>query len=401
MANMFPPIETPLPTLDAQAQEWLRNRAQTRAMGAVPAAPVAAPAAPVAAPAAGGAVKSLGRMAGRFGAPLALGAMGLGVIDKMQEVQAAPGVQDPSESLLKILSGADVTGLGGWLGRAMTGRTEPAAAPAVAPAAGAPATPTSFGAVPAFQSQVRAVDNRIMGDTTARLYPDGPPLTSFGAADITGRGIPVSGTGGVMNSRGVVSDIDSRETLTPADIEANALHAQGKSVYGVGNQFGAAPVMGTPGGYVGAVMNQRQAAATEAMKMANAKILAELALRTPGAAKDAAEAAAWNERLRLAGGEHDPTKRSVLLGARPGPQPHALQFPLGLQPVTQDPKNPFAVVGDPNTGMVRSTPIVAASQTMTFAQAKALAMKNPQYKFSSDAQLRHDLDATGKYKLTD
>ena len=215
----------------------------------------------------------------------------------------------------------------------------------------------------------------------AGAVPTNPPVQPFTATDIRGARVPERGTGAFMNSSGVVTNIDTR----PAPAGPGAV----------------APVAdGSVGSYVGALMNQRQAGVTEARNQASSKMLMDYMTKVPGMNKADAEAA--KDRLMTGlGAEHlkrNPTDfggAGAVVSGRATPR---TIVPPTLQPVTQDPKNPTAVDYDPTTRTFTSRSI---TQQMSFAQAKAQAMKNPQYKFTTDAQLRRDIEVTGKYKLTD
>ena len=158
-----------------------------------------------------------------------------------------------------------------WRGRdAAPAKAVPTAAPVTAPtqlavpntgAATIRGVESSYGAVPA---------------------PANAAFTTPTAADISGTGIPVSGTGGFVNTRtGAVTAIDSR------------------GAPGYGAESGVATTSradGSVGSYVGALMNQRQAATTQARQLAQQKYQLEYGNRAAQGAHYAAQAS--NENLR-------------------------------------------------------------------------------------------------------
>ncbi len=131
------------------ASDTMNWRGRVPGFGAAPAVEAAAPAAPVVAsnmqvgpvsPQARGyqwGLRQAGHLksvAGTYGAPLALTTMGLGMADKAIEGVDTATPDNRVERGLNILSGADVTGFGGWLGRKLTGRADTVDNPMLGPA---------------------------------------------------------------------------------------------------------------------------------------------------------------------------------------------------------------------------------------------------------------------------
>lgn len=110
------------------------------------------------------------------------------------------------------------------------------------------------------------------------------------------------------------------------------------------------------------------------------------ALYSPQASHAGAQANEINARLIAAANEPDRARRDLLLGARPGPQPHALQFPLGLQPMPGSKEGDYAVAVNPNPGAVGAmrVPIAPVTKTVTWAAARA----DPKSKGKSDTEIQ-------------
>lgn len=122
--------------------------------------------------------------------------------------------------------------------------------------------------------------------------------------------------------------------------------------------------------FAGAMFGARQAAGAARQRAVQRKLdiaarTLQIDEKTKGATtqKTRLESAAWAERLRLASMESDPAKRASLIGGHALPTPPAAQVPLGIQPLTVDPKRPVANVFNPATGKIQSTPIRSAPPT--------------------------------------
>lgn len=118
-----------------------------------------------------------------------------------------------------------------------------------------------------------------------------------------------------------------------------------------------------------------------------------LKLNGPEAQKTGTENTMLRARLGAAATAPDVPTAMSYIGAHAVPAPHALQTPLGIQPMTQDAKNPVANVFNPNTGKVVSTPVGAAPRTASVADFMASAKKNGQTK--TVAQIRADAARMG------
>ena len=299
--------------------EWAKQVEAANAKAtAIKAARGAVPAAASATGPLYGAGKFLGRMAGRFGPAVGLGAMGFGMADQAAAIQDDPESKPLVERTLQVLSGADVTGFGAWMGRKLTGRPEPVAEATPAPGFGVtkPAyiSPTygvaPSGMVPTDMDAHRAAYDKANSAPGGWMSPGG-----FGVRRNTGADIPP-------------------DTIDPNDQSRGAIMARA----------------------VGAVMNQKRGAATDARRIAEGKIAASVSGNGPAAAKAMAETARLNELSRLALLEPDPAKRAALLGGPGGPAPARLQSPVNMQPMPGD-KDQSATVFDPNTGDYRRVPI--------------------------------------------
>lgn len=357
---------------DAEVQKRLSEMAQRRAFGAggaTPAATVTSPVVPsvAAVPKPTGLAYRLGKWGGRIFAPLGLGAMGIGMADKAAEINASPESKGAIENTLNVLSGADITGFGGWLGRKLTGRPEPTV-PTILPAPPGPVP----GAPLEESGQFPAIP------MTGVVPPVGatPPVAPFTAADVRGTRIPTPGTGAILNNRtGVVTNINA--PMTPEDIAANEMRAQGRAVYGVDNRepaFGA-----TAGGdAIAAIMNIKERTGKAVQAQAVNKMLMDYALKAPGASESAAKAqihAATLEQARLAAERGaTPAETSAILAGR------APVMPTFGESLTSMPDKAGTLTliqrTGPGAGAVRKVVPTPAQRTLTRAQVVAQARAN-------------------------
>lgn len=310
------------------------------------------------------------------------------------------------------------------------------AVPVPTSAAPAPARPTD-------QTSWKDAAAIPWGATPAPATPTLPPVAAMTAADIRGRGVPVSGTGGAVNdSTGRVMNFDTREIASPtapapmvSASQYDAMRGGTPMPNGGLPDTTPQPFRGTAAArFFGAGMNIKQIADDNAQRANAAKLATEMAghrgtydaatlghilTANSAAAKLAAEAPGLGAQAGVhnaQAGEIGDLRAAALahLATHPGDyegygailgkhQPAAdhVSAPPGNQPMVQDPKDPYGVLLDSKTHTLTKTPITTAPTSMTFAQAKAQAVKNPQYKYTTDAQLRSDLQASGKYKITD
>jgi hypothetical protein len=124
----------------------------------------------------------------------------------------------------------------------------------------------------------------------------------------SGTGVFKGATGGAVQVSSRAGDKSTFGPVTAADEAANALHARGVSVYGVGNGPGAVPSHAAlAGAGIGAIMNQRQAAQREIRSLAQRKLDVEMTGKEAAAAHSRAQTdeimarAADAERARAAG----------------------------------------------------------------------------------------------------
>jgi hypothetical protein len=326
----------PVDDATAQAQRWLAEQAARRAAAAASRAsavsPVGAVAAAPAAPVAQGALyktgRFLGRAVGRFGPISALGAMGFGMADQAQAIQEDPNKSDLVERGLQVLSGADITGYGGWLGRKLAGRTEPLT---TLPARTAPAsTLPPAASAPAIDWQGGPGG----GEAAPAVAPGLPPLRPWTEADLLGSRIPEPGTGAVRMGRGAIHTIDARAQLPMAGSEVVSSGAAPAPEVGARTMRtidtrGPVPTITTTstgrganrlpdvGGFYGATARLRNIAQDNAAKAAQAR----MEMQYGGTAQKNVAAAA-NENLRTAAAhEHlrlNPTDFSGAAGIASG-----------------------------------------------------------------------------------
>jgi hypothetical protein len=233
--------------------------------------------------------------------------------------------------------------------------TRPAAvaAPAPVPPAAVLPAPNTGAAL------IRGVENDMSGAGTT---PANAPVTAMTAADVRGSSILVSGTGAIMNSRtGVVTDLDSR----------------GEPGFGaVAEAPRYAP--GTVGAYAGALMNQRQAAQTEARKLAAAKIYVEALGKGATAAHATAQAnqiglqtVAAQEYLRTHPGDY--AGAATVAAGRPLPSD---KFSVPIQPM--GPNEPVTRLNQ-HTGELESvSPIRYATEANITASMAARKLTRAQ-----------------------
>lgn len=201
--QLFPEYSgAPASSFDAEVQKRLANMAQTRATGGPVAPSVAVPSAPTAPTGWGARARLLmtraGTAAGRVLPAVALGQMGYGMARNAVDTTATATPGNFVERGLKILSGADVTGVGGWLGRLLSG-----GAPSVAPAGGMETSGTppvgGWGAKPAQASVAPAPDMAFAPGAPRGMYegttgapavvaaPVGPNIVTGGLDPATSR----------------------------------------------------------------------------------------------------------------------------------------------------------------------------------------------------------------------
>jgi hypothetical protein len=257
------------------------------------------------------------------------------------------------------------------------GAVAPVAAPVVGPGA-LPTFPAQPGELELGQRNLAAVASRTMS-----------------AADVTGTMRPDLGTGAAVNTNtGRVIRLTSASTPDALDEQANAMHARGQAVYGVGSNFGAAPPMSAIAAGYGAALNQRHEAAISANTMANNKLQAEMAMKLPGMAKDSVEAQLMEGRIAAADraratGADENTIAGILAG-RPIAKPdQTVAFP------SMTPGGPVTVVNKNKGTALDVTP----KKQITMAEAVASAKKNKTYE--SDSQVRRDMAKIPGYQLAD
>lgn len=306
------------PTLTAQAQEWVRNRAQARAMGAVPTSTPTTVSPAVSAPTRG----AFGVLS-RFAAP---------AVEAGRVVSSAlDPAQSWGETGLRALMGAGrVAGMGAGaaLGSplgipgAIAGGTagyflpdiaerisrwfQPGAAPAVTKAAAPNMPPAAAPAIPNLPP--------IREPAPATLAASVP----FTSEDIDSGRVPASGFGAFRNNRtGVVTNIGSAEAAP---------------VRGAGTYQPQSP----EAMFFGGAMRQKRAAAQETREMAVNKMLMDYGLKIPSMEKDIAQTA--NERLRtqaaLEYGKMNPgawDTMAAIASGRVQPRERVVAFP-SLQP---------------------------------------------------------------------
>lgn len=191
------------------------------------------------------------------------------------------------------------------------------------------------------------------GDTIPGSASYLPPVAPFTAEDIRGSRVPVRGTGAFMNSRGEVTNLDTRASAPVAEApEAN---------YGVA------------GNMIGAMMNQRRAAATEARGVATNKMLMDYALKAPGAQesanKAAIHAATLEQAKRAADAGASPSDVSLILAGRAPVSPTfgvvdtIMPDKTGAVPVLQR--------SGPGAGTIRTVTPQPAARTATAADLAA------------------------------
>jgi len=280
---------------DAEVRKRLAEQVQRRAFGATgasPAAPGVPPAPPISNLSAIPTFMKAGGAISRF----AQGAMPW-LTPAVETGRVVASALDPEqtkgETALRVGMGAGrVAGaaLGmqvpgpWWLkGAAATaGYLAPDAAEAIAGAFGGGAVPApkkvpsippppmgQWGAEPDIREG--AGSSTIQGEAPGTVAPAFPPVVPFTAEDIRGTRRPAFGTGAFMNSRGEVTNLDTRASA-PGVVSPEA-------------NFGVA------GNMVGALMNQRRAAATGARGLATNKMLMDYALKAPAAQESANKAA--------------------------------------------------------------------------------------------------------------
>ena len=135
----------------------------------------------------------------------------------------------------------------------------------------------------------------------------------------------------------------------------------------------SASVGNIAGNYMGALIGLKQAAGAERRSSAQTKMLMDYMLRRPAAEKAELESEMLTRRLGLNPLDPSSARAASLIGGPALPAPPTAQTPLGIQPLTMDPKNPVANVFDPATRTITSTPIRPAQQTMTRADVAAQA----------------------------
>lgn len=372
-----------------EVRKRLSDMVQRRAMGAVPpVAPPVAPVAPVAPPTTaaqrmaatvpalrGAAGRSLGAIskAARVAGPVAAGAVALGT-EGLGTLEVAT---DPTKTKLDVATrgaegvarlasagagagigfagggplGALAGGAAGYLapdivfairdylqGRTPSGNVAPTAAPVAAPvAAEAPFVPPPG-----------AVNAETLGQANLQTAaaPGFGARRPFTSADIDNGRVPAPGTGVIRNNAtGRLIQIDSPPP--PAAVSAEPPLEPGYQ--GIR-------------GYVGALMNQRRAAQTEAQKMATA-------LKMPELYKTTAEAAKLEAIQKLAAAEPDPVKKAAILSGY-APAESSVTVPQGyMGDFTKD--IPVITTKGPGAGTVRLTQPLRAGQVATAADLAA------------------------------
>lgn len=339
--------------LGADAEKARRGAEAWQKAQALNAARVAAAAPPTGMMYAGG--KMLGKAVGRFGPIAGLGAMGFGMADKMAEVQADPESRGAVERTLQVLSGADVTGFGGWVGRKLAGLPDPLP-PMSSSAASAPATATPIGSTA----------------TPATMGPDFIPASGNGAEVdwLNSRDGAWAAPHGASPGIGAQLEAGPATTAVSSSRDANGnlvLTNAPPGPAGPGAEpqgFQAAP--GSLASFFGAAMRQRQAGAQD-------KAAQAAALKLPEFMKTGAEASILSERMKLAAAETDPARKAAILAGHVMPEPK-LQAPPNMQPLSGD-KDQSGVVFDPAKGAFRKVPITQAATTANIDAALAGSMK--------------------------
>lgn len=385
---------------DQEVRQRAANLAKRRAAGLV--APVA-PTTTATAPAVTRGFGALSRFLPGVGAAIGIGGEAVGVADT---------VTDPNATKIDVatrvaegagrLGAAGVGAAGGAALGAMTGPLAPVAAPVGALLGGAAgymlpnlfysnrgATPPADPFAPTPVPGLKAAPVPLMPPApaptpVAQAAPAIPPVAPMTVADIQGTGVPTFGTGAMVNNRtGAVTNFDSRAAIAAAPTAPAATSGGWVGAFARGH---------------GAALEMKQVANDNTRKANAAKIGMEYNLKLPGALKDAAEA--QNVAARTAAAD-------AHLKANPGDFAGAGAIAAGRTPAGDVYSGYPGIDGktidvlSKRTGAVQKVTPTVAPTTLTFAQAKAQAMKNPQYKFVDDATLRKDLAASGKYKITD
>lgn len=354
--------------------EFLRQN--TRAAPGAPATP--APAVTAAQPGkafraarlAGKGARALG--AARLTPALAIGAMGFGIADKIQETENNAFPENRPERALKILSGADITGIGGRIGRFLTDRPEPAEAGTLGPAGRD------------FLASGRSPD------LPARL-----PAAAPASADETGPSIAdellrapthtiPSGTGAISFGARPAQLVDTRG----------------------GSRADNSPKLnrtGNPAGdFTQAILGLKRISGDNERRLAQGKVAAASRSAEGTFLKGRADLGTAQLSAALAAEYLDPRttpeRRSLLERSsavlRGRAAPGNLSIPVGgvgLNP-TKDP----SVVFNKSSG---KTKLVFPTNDITIAQAVASAKKNKNFK--SVQQVRRDLKNNPRFNLVD
>jgi len=332
------------------AEAWARAQELKAAKMAAPTAPTGV---------AYGAGKAVGKaVGGRLVPALAIGDMGFGMADQAEATTAGATPENRPERALKILAGADVTGLGARIGRTLSGGDFFGATPGAPPSFGAvlaAASPITPAPVMATQADVRKSDNAIAANAPSQVA-DGAWAAPHGASPGIGAQLEAGpATPSVSSSR----DANGNLVLTNAPPGPAAAGGARAVSPGTMPAFGAmatpAPVRDTyqnkaAGGslasFFGASMNEKKLATEEARNTAAAeaqaardmeaqKINATLAAATAKQAvspKDAAEAARVGAILEAARGARTPEERNALLTGHAQGANAPYRFVPGMNP---------------------------------------------------------------------
>lgn len=226
------------------------------------------------------------------------------------------------------------------------------------------------------------------GDVPPGLASPFPPVSPFSAEDIRGNRVPVSSTGAFMNSRGEVTNLDTRSIPGPAPLSAEGLAAQ----YAPTQYRERIPdAARTPAArFFGASMGLKRIAGDETRKMAEKEIGVKRAIAAAtvgvteresmrkatadesksivdwvraqaGATKDLAEAGVLNTRLAVVqeavkSGKYSLADLAVMAAGR-APVGDRFQSPPNMQPMPGSKDANTGVVFNASTGTYTNVPI--------------------------------------------
>jgi len=229
----------------------------------------------------------LGRGARALNLPaLPLGTMGFGMADIAAATESGATRENRPERALQILSGADITGLGGALGRLLTGRPAYPSSGIEGPATQASRARGVVSAAPQLQSRV-AFGGADVEDATLGIPQDFTPIrTDLDAEQMLRENYaPQRGTGAIRLGSGPARVIDTRGR--PAEVAPAAPASTGNFA----------------GDFTGALLNLKQVSGDNARRAAQARADAA-ALAARGTAARGAAALQMSELSARFAAEH-------------------------------------------------------------------------------------------------